>query len=377
MRIGVNARVLLSNRMEGVARYIYEVTRRMAMDHPEDEIILFFDRRFDPAFIFGSNVKGVKIGLPARHPALFKLWFEVSIPRALKKHKIDVFFSGDAYLSLRSKVPAVMVSHDLAYIHYPEHIPHSQLKYYQKYFPRFHGRADHIIAVSQATKDDIIDQYGISTDKISIGYNSSPEGFSPVSLTVKKEMQRKYSGGNPYFVYLGSLHPRKNITNLINAYDRYRHKRGGHNHLVIIGRAAWKYDTIKSVYDQSPFRDDIHIYHNIGEEAKQILASAEALIYISLFEGFGIPILEAFSAEIPVITSNVSSMPEVAKDAAILVDPTDIDNISKAMIDIKNDHQKSELISKGKSRLQYFDWKNTADIVYQCIKQVYLHHKGI
>ena len=122
MRIAVNARILQKGRMEGVARYIYEVTRRIVANHPEHEFIFLFDRPFDPEFVFAENVTAIQIGVPARLPILFKLWFEYSVHRALKKHKIDVFFSGDAYLSLRSKVPSVMISHDLAYIHYPDHL---------------------------------------------------------------------------------------------------------------------------------------------------------------------------------------------------------------------------------------------------------------
>lgn len=371
MRIAVNARVLQKGRMEGVARYIYEVTRRMVINHPEHEFIFFFDRPYDDEFVFAENVTAVQIGVPARLPILFKLWFEYSVNKALKKYKADVFFSGDAYLSLRSNVPAVMVSHDLAYMHYPEHLPGHHLRYYRKYFPKFHKRADAIIAVSEATKADIVNQFDISPDKITVGYNASPKGFSPVDESTKEKTRKKYSDGKPYFIYLGSLHPRKNIVKLIEAFSTYKEKHDSDRHLVIVGRPAWNFDQIQKAYDRSSYKKDIHMYHDIKEEAKIMLASAEALIYISTFEGFGIPILEAFSSGVPVITSNVSSMPEVAGDAALLVDPNSEKEIVLAMNKVVNDKVAvAELISKGHIRTKSFDWDRTATEIWKVISKV-------
>lgn len=371
MRIAVNARVLQKGRMEGVARYIYEVTRRMVANHPEHEFIFLFDRPFDPEYIFANNVTAVQIGVPARLPILFKLWFEYSVHRALKKYKVDVFFSGDAYLSLRSKVPTVMVSHDLAFIHYPEHLPGHHLRYYKKYFPLFHKRADQIIAVSEATKTDIIQQFGISADKITVGHNATPKGFVPVDESTKTKVRNKYSEGNPYFFYLGSLHPRKNIVKLIKAFSSYKAKYNTDHHLVIVGRPAWNFDQIQKAYNHSPYKHEIHMYHDIKKEVKEMLASAEALIYISTFEGFGIPILEGFSSGVPVITSNISSMPEVAGDAAILVDPTDTNEIVEAMRSIQTDAAlTSSLIEKGHERTSTFDWDHTAEVVFDSIMKV-------
>lgn len=371
MKIGINARVLNSARMEGVSRYIYEVTRRMAQQHPEDHFFLFFDRAFDPHFQFGDNVKCIRVGIPARHPLLFRLWMEYSIPKTLRKYDIDVFFSGDTFLSLKSDVPTVIVSHDLAYLHYPDHIPPAPLRYYQKYFPEFHQKAQYIIAVSEATKRDIMKQYQISADLISIGYNAVPNGFTPIDSSQKVKIRERYSDGKSYFIYLGSLHPRKNIVRLIKAFERYKKQSSSDQKLLIVGRPAWNFDRINQVYLQSTYVDDIVMLHDVKEEVKDLLAAADALVYISLFEGFGIPILEAFAAEVPVVTSDRSSMPEVAGDAAILVDPMNVDDITKALHIIKNEsHQ--DRISRGRNRVSQFNWDITADIIYSKLKDAYL-----
>ena len=371
MIIAVNARLLQKDRMEGIARYIYEVTRRMVLNHPEHDFIFLFDRPFDQQFIFANNVTGVRVGLPARSPILFNLWFDYTIPRALKKYKADLFFSGDAYLSLRTNIPSVMVSHDLAYLHYPEHLPASHLRHYRKYFPKYHQKADAIIAVSEATKSDIVNQYDIDPAKIHIGHNATPKGFTPVNESTKEKTKAQYSQDKPYFFYIGSLHPRKNIHGLINAFSAYKKKYKTEHQLVIVGRKAWNYNQIQTAYDQSECKDEIHMYHNIKDEAKAMLASAEAMIYISTFEGFGIPILEAFSSGVPVITSNTSSMPEVAGDAAILVDPTSTTEIVAAMQSVVNDPTlRASLIAKGHERTKAFDWNQTAEVVWDVIEGV-------
>ena len=155
MDIAVNTRLLLAHRMEGVARYIYETTKRMVINHPEVQFHFLFDRPFDEQFVFGDNVQAHVIGPQARHPILWYLWFERSLPAFFKKHKINAFYSGDMYLSLNTNVPTLMISHDLNYLHYPKGLRWSHLKYYQHYMPKFHLKADKLITVSKATLEEV------------------------------------------------------------------------------------------------------------------------------------------------------------------------------------------------------------------------------
>lgn len=372
MRIGINARLLQKGRMEGIARYIFETTRSMIERHPEHDFVFFFDRPFDPSFVDYPNATGIQIGIPARHPVLFKLWFDVSLPRAMKKEGIDVLLSGDSYASLVSKVPFVLVSHDLAFIHYPKYISAVQRIYYDYYFPKFHDRANSIIAVSQATKDDIVKQYKIDPSKIQIGYNATPDGFEPIDEEAQQKVRKIYSEGKPYFIYLGSMHPRKNVDKLIEAFSLYRKNNQSEHKLLLVGRKAWKYGDIDQAYQKSEFRTDIHFLHDIKDEAKLLMASAEALVYVSVFEGFGIPILEAFSSGVPVITSNISSMPEVAGEAAILVDPNSVESIANGMHRMTSDSRlRSQLIQLGLKRKAEFSWETTANTIFAAIEKAY------
>jgi len=373
MKIAVNTRLLLISRMEGIARYNYESLKKMVLAHPEDEFYFIFDRPYDDNFIFADNVKAVSLFPPTRHPFLILYWFEFAVHRYLKKRKPDVFLSGDTYMSLRSKVPCLMVSHDLAYIHYPDHIPLINRNYYRYFFPRFHRKAKALIAVSEYTKQDIIDKYAIKEDKITVAHNAPNGYFYPVTDKVKKETQNKVCNGNPYFIYLGSIHPRKNLCNLIKGFNHFKEKSKSNYQLVIVGRPAWNTNDFYQTLNNSPYKDEIVHKQLTREELPEYIASAEALCYISLFEGFGIPILEGFEAGVPVITSNVSSMPEVAGDAAILIDPKDTEMIGSAMMKISEDPAlRKELIAKGNERLKKFNWEITAEIIYKKLQEIVL-----
>ena len=372
MKIAVNARELLKGRMEGIGRYIYETTKRMVLDHPEDEFYFFFDRAFDPSFIFADNVTPVVVHPQARHPILWYLWFEWGVPYYLKKYEIDVFYSGDTYASMKTTVPTLIVCHDIAYKHYPDHLRKSHKKYYQNNFPKFHKKAKHIVAVSNFTKEDIVATYGLQADKVSIGYNATPSGFTPLSSEQKADVRKELTDGKPYFIYVGSLHPRKNVVNLIKAFDLFKIENGSDHKLVLVGRMAWKNEELNKTYETTVHRDDIILTgHITNEQLPKYLAAAEALTYVSVFEGFGIPILEGMSSGTPVITSNVSSMPEVAGDAALLINPHDPKSIAEGMQElVLNKSLRQELISKGQERAKYFSWATTADHIYSELKKI-------
>jgi len=365
MRIGVNVRLLLSENMEGIPRFIYETTRQMAHDHPQDDFILFFDRKVDVDFGFPPNVKSVVVPWQARHPILWIWWFEVMIPIYLWWYNVDVFYSGDGYLSLRTKIPTVMVLHDLAYIHYPEHVGRSSLGYYKKYVPRYLYKADQIIAVSEFVKKDIINQFNISPEKIKVAFNAVSPRID-VSNIVLPETLSFAINNQPYFLYVGALHPRKNITKLIDAFLIFNEKNKHSFKLVLAGRLAWKTDEIEKAIQSSP--DIIHA-GMVSEKVKyKLIGDTLAMVYISVFEGFGIPLLEAMKMGTPVITSSVTSMPEVAGDAAILVNPTDTNDIASAMeMMVKDETVRRNLSKKGLIRYQDFSWKVSADTIYDAL----------
>lgn len=373
MEIAVNTRLLLEHRMEGIARFNYEILKRIVKNHPEDQFYFFFDRPFSKKFIFAENVIPKVMFPPTRHPILMAIWQEFMVKKQLKKIKPDLFFSGDTYMPLNPGVPTVIVSHDLAFLHFDDHTKFFDKNYYRFFFKRFHKKADQIIAVSEFTKNDIIDKYGISDSKVDVVYNSANGLFKKIPEDIKDQTKLELTNGDPYFVYLGSIHPRKNLVNLIKAFNIFKSKNKNNYKLVIIGRPAWKTQEFYKTLDSSPFKSSIITKQVERDYLPRLIGSAEAMFYVSLFEGFGIPILEGFEAEIPVVTSNLSSMPEVAEDAAILIDPKSPESIADAMINLaSNEELRNDYIEKGKKRLNDFSWDKSAEKTYQIMKKVAL-----
>jgi glycosyltransferase involved in cell wall biosynthesis len=372
LKIAVNTRLLLRDRLDGIGRFTYETLRLITSAHPEHEFIFLFDRQYDPQFIFSNNITPLIIPPQARHPLLFLTWFEVSLPLIFKRHKPDLFFSPDGILSLSSRVPSVGVIHDLNFEHFPQDLPWSFKHYYLTMFPRFAKSASRIATVSEYSKSDIINQYKIPPDKIDVVYNGCSNQFSPLIDEDRIKVRDKYTGGAEYFLFVGSLHPRKNLVNLFSAFNHFKNNDHKGTKLVLAGAKMWWTDEIKSSYESMQFKDDVIFTGRVSDqELSGLLASALALTYVSYFEGFGIPILEAFQCNAPVISSNISSMPEVAGDAALLVDPFSVASISDAMSKIAADSQlRQQLIQKGSRQKELFSWNKTAGKVWNTLETV-------
>lgn len=372
MRIAVNTRLLLKNKLEGIGWFTYETLKRIVSQHPEHEFFFLFDRAYDKEFIFSSNVTPYILFPQARHPFLYYLFFEFAVPRALQKVNADLFLSPDGFLSLSTKVPSIQVLHDLHFVHYPENMPWLEEKNANYFFPRYTRKAARIACVSEYTKQDIIKSFAISPDKIDVIYNGANEMYKPLAFEAIKTTQYTYAKACPYFLFVGALHPRKNIVNLFLAFDEFKKTQQSNFKLVIVGAKMWKTTAIENAYKNMQYKDEvIFTGHLHTDKLKYIYASAHALVYVPYFEGFGIPIVEAMYCDVPVITSNVTSMPEVSGDAAHLVNPFSIEEIKNAMLMLaKDENYRRTLIEKGKIRRQNFSWQKSADRLWNCMMNV-------
>lgn len=371
LRVAVNTRLLLKNRLEGIGWFTCESLKRITTKHPDHEFFFIFDRKYDEEFIFSSNITPLVIPPQARHPVLYYLWFEFSVPGLLKKIKPDLFLSPDGYLSLSTAVKSMNVIHDLGFEHYPEHVPNREKKYYQKYFPKYAKKATRIATVSEYSKADISKLYGIPLQKIDVVYNGANENFRPLDNEEKRSVRKKFTGGAPYFIYVGSLHPRKNIINLLRAFDLFRSRSREDIKLLIVGEKMWRDNRIENAFEGMNHKQEVFFTGRLSmDDLTLAMGSALALTYVSLFEGFGIPIVEAFYSETPVITSNVSSMPEVAGDAALLSDPESPESICENMLMISEDEAlRTSLITKGRIKRKDFSWDKTAEKLWDSIQK--------
>jgi len=372
MRIAVNARLLLKDKLEGIGWFAHQILSRMVRNHPEHQFIFFFDRPWDDEFIFGDNVEPVLLKPQARHPFLYYIWTENALPRALKKYKADVYFSPDMLGCLHTKVPVVFTIHDLAYKHYPQYMDRLHRWHYGRFMPRFAKKATKIIAVSEFTKQDIIKRLHVPAEKIEVIYNGVHKAYQPLPYSETEAIRNKYTDGQEFFLFTGALHPRKNIINLLKAFVYFKRRQRSPIKLVIVGRMAWQFEEIEKARRLMPFKDDVVWTGYMGvEELAKLTASAYALVYPSLFEGFGIPILEAMTCGVPVIVSDSSSMPEVAGNAGLLVNPNQPEDIAGKMMAIyKDETLRNHLINNALAQKNKFNWDKSAEKLWQILAEV-------
>jgi glycosyltransferase involved in cell wall biosynthesis len=369
MVIAVNTRFLLADYLEGYGNFIEETFRRITQNHPEHQFIFIFDRPFPDRFLFGKNIKGVVTGPPARHPLLWKLWYDLKVPAVLLKYKADVFVSCDGYCSLRTRVPQCLVIHDLAFLHFPDSIRRSHLLFYRRYTPKFIRKAATVATVSRFSVRDIMEQYKTDAAKLDVVYNGVKEIFHPLSMDEKAATREKYTDGKEYFLCTGSIHPRKNLINLLKAFSVFKKRQQTNMKLVLTGRLAWKYESFQKSLQSYKYRKDVVMTGYVEDaELVKLTGSAYGMVYPSLFEGFGVPVLEAMRSDVPVITSAASAMEEMAGEAVLYADPENHTAIAdKMMLLYKDEKLRKELIQKGRQVAAGYTWDQTAGLLWQSI----------
>ncbi|MDF2455692.1 MAG: rfaG [Cytophagaceae bacterium] len=375
-RIAVNTRLLLEDKMEGIGWFAYETLKRITTDHPEHEFIFIFDRPYSKKFIFNNNVKPVVLFPPARHPFLYLIYFHWVLPLYLSFKKVDLFISPDGIMPLKLSAPVLNVIHDINFEHRPKDLPFLHRWFYTRYYKKYAQACNRLATVSEYSKQDIVKTYGIDASKIDVVYNGANEKYAPLDEEAQHKVRHRYANGRPYFVYVGSINPRKNIANLLRAFDAFKKEVASDLKLVLVGNKMQDNSEVNTVYMEMIHKQDVLFLGRVStSDLTAILASAYALTYVPFFEGFGIPILEAMYCDVPVITSNTTSMPEVAEDAALLVDPHSVKAIKEAMAEIYTNHEhRKELIKKGKLQRKKFSWDLTADKLWLSVEKV-LQHK--
>ena len=345
----------------------------MVQQHPETEFHFFFDGRPDPSFLFGTNVVPHVLYPPSRHALLNVCWFEVSVRHQLRRLKPDLFLSPDGILCLGWEGKQLAVIHDINFLHHPAALKFSNRHYYNFFFPRFARKATRIATVSEFSKQDIVTHYHTDPDKMDVVYNGVNSFYEPITDAEKRAVQQQYAGGQPYFIFVGTLSPRKNVLGLMKAFEQYRELQGGNTQLLIAGASMYRAGELLNCRQQLKHGSSVHFLGRLPDaELNRVLGAARALVFVPFFEGFGIPVIEAMQCRVPVIASNVTSVPEVAGDAALLVDPYDTNAISHAMLRVETDDLlRQSLIEKGWKRKELFTWERAArqlwDSICRCL----------
>jgi glycosyltransferase involved in cell wall biosynthesis len=362
MKIAINARFCGQNTIEGYGRFTNGLVQAMASACTDDEFIMMYDRQPEFSVIRTRNIREMVKGPAARHPLLWKLWYDVSMPSMAGKAEADIIFSPDGFCSLHCSIPQVLAIHDLAYLHFPAGISRLYRAYYRYYTPQFIRKAKHIVTVSEFSMQDIIDHYPHAKGKISVIHNAADRGFIPLDWTAREQVKERYAGGSEYFLYAGAIHPRKNLVNLLKGFSWFKKRQRSGMKLILAGRLAWGADEFVRQMQTYKYRDEVVMTGYVSdEEMQKLVGAAYAMVYPSHWEGFGLPVLEAMQSGVPVITSSNSSMPEIGGDAAMYCEPGDSEAWGKAMGHLyKDENFRAGLITKGIERSSIFSWDESA-----------------
>ncbi|QQG40432.1 MAG: glycosyltransferase family 4 protein [Candidatus Levyibacteriota bacterium] len=351
------------------------VERRVGISEYSFELLKKFEEFQISNFKFQIYLKNYPlIYLPKEHDGWKykvigpkKLWTQIALPFDLYFHKPrpDVFFSPTHYAPRFSPVPTVISIMDLSYIRFPEMFKKSDLYQLRNWTSYSVNKAKKIFTISQASKNDIIKLYGISEGKVIVTY----PGVRHKTAMQNSKIKEKYGIKEDYILFVGTLQPRKNIVRLIEAFSKIQDK---DIDLVIVGKKGWMYEDILQAPKKYNVENRVKFLEFVSnEELQEFYKHAVCFILPSLYEGFGLPILEAMQYGCPVITSNVSSLPEAGGEAAIYVNPEDVDDMAKKIeMVISNKKIQEELREKGYKQAKKFSWERAAKETLKVLEEV-------
>ncbi len=372
MTIGIDGRALQDQPWSGVGQYTYRLLHALFELDKQNEYIIWYNsaQKLDvPNFHEYSNVRIHRTKWPNKILNIL-IKFAPGISRYLLKITGDIFFIPNLnFVALPAKTKLVLTVHDLSFEHFPEHFPIKTRLWHKAINPRaLVKRASKIIAVSEHTKNDLIATYAVAPEKASVVYpgilvNSSQSTVHSQPKTVNREPMT-----DNFVLYFGALEPRKNIVGIIAAYEKLKPR----EKLVIAGRTTGYAQHLKKIIRKSKLRDNITLIENPSEEEKaKLYAAARLFVYPSFYEGFGFPPLEAMSYGVPVVTSSASSVPEICGNAALLVSPWKVEEITEGMhIMLEEDEVRKKYIAVGLERTRYFSWDKTATQVLNIFKSM-------
>lgn len=354
MRIGIDAR-LLAHRPGGIARYTAALANALTRIDTEDNFVLLVGRSERRQIVLGMRQRRL---LTPPHHRLEQVVLSLELAFA----GLDLLHSPDFIPPFRRRCPAVITVHDLAFLRYPELVTEDSRRYYGQLARAVHS-AEGIIAVSEATRRDMAELLGLAPERVRVIHHAVDDGFRPLDNEAVEHYRRQRGLPRGFILWVGTLEPRKNLGTLLRALARVTEQRPALNPtLVLAGAPGWLYE------DDLHLVDKLHLAENVVrlgpvpfEELPLLYNAARLFVFPSLYEGFGFPPLEAMACGIPVISSNSSAMPEVLGDAALLLDPLDVEGFAAAMVRMLEDEDlRQEMQRRGLARAAGFSWERTA-----------------
>jgi glycosyltransferase involved in cell wall biosynthesis len=369
MRVGINGRFLVAKRT-GVQRAAYNLIKTLIEVDRENEYIIFTGKEQVGAPEWNyPNVTVVGDNLRPTESFRNHLWEQVRLPRLARKYKIDVLHSPANVAPLFYKGKSIIHIHDLCFVVNPQWYSFAFRTVYNLIIPQLAKRATKVITNSNNSKNDLLQYFNLPAEKVSLVYWAVDDTFS-LPATLDASVTKNFD--SDYILYVGSLEPRKNIKGLIEAYEKLRHDYPAiKTKLILIGGESPLFASVQ--LKAREFRDDVVFKGFVTDaELSEFYRRAKLVAYPSLYEGFGLPPLEAMASGAPVVTSCTSSIPEVVGNAAILINPLDRDQLARALHRVLTDHRLREsMVKAGAERVTRFNWYRVARGVLSVYHEVH------
>ena len=357
MHIGIDARLVYYTQA-GIGEYTLRLTQTLAAMYGDDRFTLLQDRRDERALVSAANVQLARTRVPSHHRVE-----QLLLPWVADHLQVDVFHSPDFIPPLRARVPSVITIHDLAFLIYPHFVTREGARYYGQ-IDRAVRRADQIIAVSESTRRDLIHMLGAPEEKITVIHEAADPQFQPEDRAAAlHHVKTQFNLPDDFILFVSTIEPRKNVGGLLRAYRRLRDDYKLKPALALVGAQGWLSDDVYKLVDTLNLKSACFFLGRVSNrDLLHLYNAARCLVHPAFYEGFGLTPLEAMACGTPVIVSNVSSLPEVIGDAALLVDPQHDEEITVALWRVLTDEalQKS-LRAKGLLRAAQFSWRRAAE----------------
>ncbi len=356
MRIGVDARIVATQKA-GIGHYVSALLRTFHEVDRENEYFLYTIQHFSLPF------ENPRFRIRVISAPNIPWWMQVSLPRAVRDDRIDLFWGGNYYLPLRpGAMKTIITVHDFVYARYPRTLPRRTRWHLRLMMPRYLSRSDRAIVDSESTAQDLRTLYRYPSERIRvIPLAAREEFFRPASeVTLVKFLARYHLTGG-YSLFVGTLEPRKGLDILVRAYAQLRAETSYRKPLVVVGKYGWGMSTFPRLLRELSLGDSVRILPYLNdEELPLVYRGADLFVYPSHYEGFGLPVLEAMACGVPVLTSRVSSLPEVGGEAAHYISPGDSEGLAREMATILFDETLRESMrQRGLEQVRRFSWTET------------------
>lgn len=366
MRIAIDYTAAV-NQSAGIGRFVRSLVAALARIDAENEYLLVHaapNGDVTPVYPSAPNFRRRQLRFSQR--LLDIVWHRLGLPLPanLMTGPVDIFHSPDFVLPPVRQARTLLTVHDLAFLLQPECADASLRQYLEQAVPRSARRADFVVADSENTRNDVICLLGVPPERVEVVPGGVDPSFAPVEDPDRLAAVRAHLGvgDHPFILAVGVIEPRKNLRLLFDAYQLLRDRRAIPHRLVVVGRRGWLWEDIVAHAERSPYRDDIRFVGFVPEgDIAAVYSAADVFAFPSLYEGFGLPPLEAMACGTPVVASRSSSLPEVVGEAGLLVDPHSVDELAAALEQLIEDQAlRAELRRRGLERAGHFTWEAAA-----------------